>query len=344
MEPLEYMWLQQGLGSSLMFWLEKVSSLTKGRINFTTQEVNQRLALESSFDGKFATLDMKDASDRVSVMLIKRMFRYQPRLLRKLLALRTPSTLLPTGSELSLHKYAGMGSALCFPVESLVFWALSVVAVAMSARPGLPDLKEAARSVYVFGDDIIVPSKYADAVSSRLESVGLVVNRAKSYDKGMFRESCGVDAFFGEDVTPTRFRKLFPASRTDGTGFESWVSYANSFSQRGYHLLSKTIGSELEKLFGPIPYGTRTTSFPCWIVNDPVEAEFLNMGARFRWRVSKDYQRLEFLVKFIKSSDVPTTLDGWARLQRNIIAGPGDEPSQYVEPRTTRVLRGFRPI
>jgi len=340
MEPLEYMWIQQGLGRKMMHWLE-ANPLTKGRINFFNQKVNQDLARRSSLTLEFATLDMKDASDLLSVKLVEKIFRLKPSILKCLLAARTPETVLPNGTVVPLKKFAGMGSALCFPVESFVFWALSVSAIAIKRGIGLHD---AAPSVYVFGDDIIVPTEDAEDVIRVLSSVGLKVNTDKSYYQGWFRESCGVDAFGSFDVTPTRFKKTFPVTSEDGTGFAAWVAYANAFESKGYSLLANSIYEELEKVFGKIPYGVPTSPFPCKIVNDPALAEELNQAAKFKWRVSKDYQRVEFRVRTLVPITQDSQLDGWARFNRDILSGTGDEPSIFTLPRATRVVRGWMAV
>lgn len=86
-EPLEYQWLQQGVGRKLMSFLE-AHPWTAGYVNFTDQTVNQKLALEGSRNGSLCTLDMKDASDRVSIALVERVFG-NTALLEALMALRS---------------------------------------------------------------------------------------------------------------------------------------------------------------------------------------------------------------------------------------------------------------
>jgi hypothetical protein len=63
--PKEAIWIQQGQRLKLEAAITS-SNLTKGRINFTDQTVNGGLALESSKSGRLATLDLKEASDRIS--------------------------------------------------------------------------------------------------------------------------------------------------------------------------------------------------------------------------------------------------------------------------------------
>lgn len=341
MEPHSYMWIQQGLRARLYDWLENRCSLTKGRVNFTDQSVNQWLAQSSSLNGEWATLDMKDASDLLSVELVKQVFRLKPRMLRCLLAARTHETLLPNGVSMGLKKFAGMGSATTFPIEAFSFWAICCSCIA--SQLGI-SLREATSFAYIYGDDIIVPTDLAEDVMAALESTGLIVNRAKSYYKGRFRESCGVDAYLSVDITPIRFKKLYPASLSDGESFEAWCSYANSFRHRGYTELSESIFKDLETIFGRIPYGIATSSFPCRIVDDVFDAEELNRATKIKRRYNDDLQRLEYRVYHLVPTDHPTTLDGYHRLTRNLLAGPGEKPSVFNLPNEVRLVKGWQAI
>jgi hypothetical protein len=341
MEPHSYMWIQQGLRASLYEWIESTSPLTRGHINFTDQTVNQWLALNSSLTSEWATLDLKDASDLLSVDLVGRVFRLQPKLLRCLLASRTSETVLPNGDAISLKKFAGMGSAVCFPIEAFVFWAICVSAIALEL--GI-DLCDATAFVYVYGDDIIVPTDLAEEVMTALESTGLIVNRTKSYYRGRFRESCGVEAYLQQDITPVRLKKLFPASLDDGEGFTAWCSYANSLARRGYTELSETIFKELEAIFGKIPYGLPNSPFPCRTVDDVFDAEALNKVSKIKYRYNPDLQRREYRVYHLVPVDHPSTLDGWHRLTRNLVAGAGERPSKFVLPNEVILVRGWMAI
>jgi hypothetical protein len=151
-EPLEYQWIQQGLGRKISSHLES-HKLTAGFVNFTNQSINRELALSSSADQEWVTLDMKEASDRVSLTLVRELFRDVPGLLEALEATRTTATTLPNGEVVQLNKFAPMGSCLCFPVEAFVFYALSVSVLMNDAHYSR---REARRRVYVYGDDIIV--------------------------------------------------------------------------------------------------------------------------------------------------------------------------------------------
>jgi hypothetical protein len=337
-EPLEYQWIQQGLGRKLVDHLES-SRITGGHINFRNQEVNRELALESSRTREYATLDLKEASDRVSVDLVKRLFANNEDVLRCLLATRTTATKLPDGSVVTLAKFAPMGSALCFPVEALCFWVIAVAAVMRHNR--LPRQSVGSR-VFVYGDDIIVPTDWAPIVMEALELCRLKVNRAKSCVTGSFRESCGMDAFRGIPVTPTRMKTPWVESR-NGSTYAAWVAFANQMADKGYALCALHVWDKLEKLYGFVPYGLSNSPFPCKIVSTMTQARALNRGrVSIRWNAQ--YQRSEVRVNCLKGGRLSSTLDGWARMLRNLVSPSFDDPTSVVLPKSTKIKLRWSPF
>ena len=135
-----------------------------------------------------------------------------------------------------------MGNATTFPVQSLVFWAICVASLQRQGfhQPG---------AVFVFGDDIEVPSVCAQGVIDDLESFGLLVNRTKSFWRGAFRESCGVDAFKGVNVTPIRWKTTFDAEHP--TGLQSLSDLAMRLRIAGYEEAAVTTYQTLRsRLYG----------------------------------------------------------------------------------------------
>jgi hypothetical protein len=169
-EPLENQWIQQGQMRKIVPHLEH-HRLTRGHVNFTDQSVNQRLALEASLTGKLSTLDMKDASDRVSWNLVNYLF--PSHWSEALWASRSNDTILPDGRVISLNKFAPMGLAVCFPVEALIFWALCVSVVSCTRNLSLAKARE---TIYVYGDDIICSSEDQAAIRQYLPHFDLMVN------------------------------------------------------------------------------------------------------------------------------------------------------------------------
>jgi hypothetical protein len=214
-EPRETMWIQQGAMRKLVTCAE-AHPFTQGLVSFTDQTKNQQLAFLGSITQEFATLDLKDASDRISLWLVGRV--WPENWVDALIAMRSHYTRMPDGTVVSLSKHAPMGSATCFPVMALTIWAILTAATNMSR--GLPrgntydthyrDVSRKLREnpVYVYGDDIILPTVFADQAVGLLQAVGLAVNTKKSFSKGFFRESCGKEYYRGVDITPVRMRSM----------------------------------------------------------------------------------------------------------------------------------------
>jgi hypothetical protein len=145
-------------------------SLTSGLVNFTDQGINRYQAYRGSITRESSTLDLKDASDRVSLALVENLFPNN--WVEALKACRSAMTELPNGDIVTLSKHAPMGSALCFPVMALCIWAILTAtanmaqtahAVKVSGR--LSESRKRfnwAEPVYVYGDDIICPTPFAE--------------------------------------------------------------------------------------------------------------------------------------------------------------------------------------
>jgi len=253
-EPVCMQFAQQGLKAILVHRME-TSVLTGGHVNFTDQSVNQELALLSSSDGRFATIDMKEASDRVSLAHAKALLKSNQVLLDWVMACRSTSAELPNGEILSLKKFASMGSALCFPVEALVFYT-SIIASRIWRAGRFPTRRlvyEQSRDVYVYGDDLIFPADEAPATCTDLEALGFKVNRHKSFWTGKFRESCGVDGYDGSHVTPVYMRRDLPTSRKDSSGIVSTVATCNQLHAAGYVRCAMAMKKAVERVLGKLP-------------------------------------------------------------------------------------------
>lgn len=338
-EPLEYQWIQQGLGRALMQHIES-HKWTRGRVNFTHQTVNRQLALDSSKDREYATLDLKDASDRVSLALVRRVFQHNAGFLRALEATRSTATLLPNGEVRTLSKFAPMGSALCFPVEALVFWCLIVAAI---HRETGKQPAEIGRQVFVYGDDIVVKSEYVDLATSALESCGLRVNRAKCYVNGYFRESCGMDAFHGVQVTPARLRTRFDVkSSSSAAVYASYVSLLNQMRRKGYERVAQFLEVRLRKLFGVIPYSLADSAFPGIECNEFVSVVRRNIEQGVRTRYNESLQRPEFYVPTVHTAKRGTRLFEWPRLLRDLVTPGVRDPDETVLARSVTLKRAWR--
>lgn len=309
-EPVDFQWVQQGLGRAIVELVEK-HPLTRERVNFTDQSLNQFYALVSSRYGRYATLDLKEASDRVSADLVRLLF--PSNVYTYLEACRSSSTVLPDGRVLPLKKFAPMGSCLCFPVMALTVWALLTA--------GLPNARRT-RDVLVYGDDVIVPTAQAADAMSILESFGLKINQDKSCTSGLFRESCGCDAFNGVEVTPVRFRTVWSSSRSPDS-YCSWVAYANSCYDRKYYRVYDYIVERLLLLYGAIP--SEDMHLTCPSLRE-VPADKIPKVRRY----NRHLQRLEYNVWDLKTPSINKRIDGWSMLLRYFSEAAG--PSRaYVD-------------
>lgn len=260
-EPTTMVYIQQGIKDYIVHRLES-HELTKGHVNFTDQTVNQKLALANSVTRHLATLDLSEASDRVHNELIKLMFDSNPVLSQCLQLCRTESAKMPDESEFELNKFASMGSALCFPIEALFFFTVLLVAryehlvaqegtKAPSITLGL--IKALSREIFVYGDDLLIPVDEVEQAVRTLHVYGNVVGLDKSFFCSYFRESCGVDAYKGRNITPIYLRTLPPNSMNDPHEVLSWVATGNLLSKVGYDSLSWVIRDHVEAVAGPLP-------------------------------------------------------------------------------------------
>nr|UJQ84983.1 MAG: hypothetical protein 3 [Leviviridae sp.] len=249
-EPSHMQYMQQSLKDYVYKQLE-THSLTKRSIRFARQDVNQRLAHRSSIDKSLATLDLKDASDRVHLHLVQRIFKTSG-ILEYLEDARSLHATLPSKRNIVLFKYASMGSALCFPVEAMVFYTLIQSAMHQldGRRPSSRSVRDYSRLIDVYGDDIIVPVEYADVVVRYLESYALKVNVNKSFKSSHFRESCGADYYNGYPVNPV-YARMYPPDNSQHWGaaeLMSWNATADLFYMRGQWLVAQAIRDMLHRV------------------------------------------------------------------------------------------------
>lgn len=209
-------------------WLSShLENVTHRRINFTDQSINRDLARKGSIDRSECTLDLKEASDRVSLRVARRLFQNVPAIDYFIRRQRSTHAELPSGGLLRLNKLSGMGSGLTFPIMALIIHASAVTMI--MRRTGLCYSKVASR-VFVYGDDVIVPREWYDFAVSGISGVNLVVNSSKSFHRGFFRESCGGDYYKGVDVSPVRLRLSSAGLGTAGAYRSGVIRFLRKFT------------------------------------------------------------------------------------------------------------------
>lgn len=338
-EPTCMQYVQQGLARELIRVLEN-GKLTKGHINFKDQSVNQRLALHGSIDGGLATIDLSDASDRVLLSIVEPMFRSNPELWGAILACRSMRAQIETtGQIIPLQKFASMGSALCFPIESMVFYTLCILGQLRDRKMEIThaNVSTLARGTYVYGDDIVIPARTTQAVFDTLQSFGCKVNTHKSFYRGLFRESCGCDYYAGQDVTPVYVRQHSPKSRKKVTQVLSAVATMNQFYKIGLWQTAQYMRNSIESVIGELPVlpeNTEGIGFESFLAKpslNTVEDERLYIS-RFRTaRWNKQNQHFEIKGLVVSPITKGDRIDSYPALMRFFL-----EPSEDIYRRFVR--------
>jgi hypothetical protein len=186
-EPLLNGFVQKGIDLVMRDKLRRIG------IDLSDQSLNQRMAREGSLDDSedgFVTIDLSSASDSIAIEVVRNVLPYE--WYRLLASIRSEHYRDSSDVNHPYHKFCSMGNGFCFPLETLLFAA--VCSACDAGKPGLDFM--------VYGDDIIVRKRYAQAVLQLLSEIGFTVNTGKTFLEGHFRESCGSDWFGGEDVRP----------------------------------------------------------------------------------------------------------------------------------------------
>nr|QDH89015.1 MAG: RNA-dependent RNA polymerase [Leviviridae sp.] len=352
-ESTAMQYAQQGLSDSFTRHIDRSSI---GEImSWKSQEPNQLLALRGSYPMPeivnrrslhvgFATLDLSDASDLVDSQLVRDIFRDYPLVLEAVMAMRSPQASV-LGKVLDLSKYASMGSALCFPIESIIFTILVFIGLRRVYPTIRPEnlIKEFSGLVRVYGDDIVVPVRAAQSVVQTLQAYGLRVNNTKSFWTGMYRESCGKEYFAGLDVTIAKVKHVLPSTRKPITGQEqeivSTVALRNNLYKRGYHDTAKWLDTILEKCL----HG----NYPIVLDSSPILGRVNSVDLYQVDRIHPDLQ-VPLVKGYRVSSHSPSSkLDGYGALVKTL-GNRSDDPifdPQHLlragRPRALRIKLGY---
>lgn len=296
-EQLETQYLQQGIKNALYERIESHPE-TKGKVNFASQDVNGELAVTGSATGELATIDMSSASDRISRRLVAYLFGENAAMLNALLTLSTNTIELPDTINFIVDfpsaKFAPMGSALCFPIMALVHYALIKAIIVFSNAP-----HDKTSLVYVYGDDIIIHRECVQAVYDWLPRFGMKLNKEKSFYRSRFRESCGVHAYNGIIITPSRFKSVIDNSSPYSELISALKLEADLYN-KGFFETAKTIRTAILKVkryrASHFPIVSPKSAILGWI-REFADAPFINDFDRMKRRWNVEHQCFEFRVQ-----------------------------------------------
>jgi len=266
-EPTEMQFAQQGLKDALYRVIDDPESAlpVSKFIRFRDQQPSRAAAIAGSrmtMDWrKPSTIDLRAASDRLLVELVCEVF--SGNLLHLIMAGRTWGCRIGKKRSVEFAMYGGMGSALTFPVQSIVFCALAVYATLKElykreygCEGTIDDLfdvyigphglnsraAQVSKSIRVYGDDLAVPDFAATRLIELLQACGLEVNTKKSFlGNSPVRESCGVYAVAGYVITPKRLRFPDSGQVMDGAQYEAIRNLANDAFLRGEVVLYRAL-------------------------------------------------------------------------------------------------------
>jgi hypothetical protein len=177
-------------------------------------EHHNQLAKQASVDLMRATLDGKNASDSILLVLVEFLFSANRASYNWLWLLKScrSESMQVAGQWRQLPMISTMGNAYTFPLETMFFYALALATLHVRKTPGSRSVlvdKELAPLISVFGDDVICPSEIAEDLIHIYKICGVEINLEKSfYGNYPFRESCGTDFFAGRDVRPFYIKSI----------------------------------------------------------------------------------------------------------------------------------------
>lgn len=252
-EPNYHQWIQQLVRNQIESRIRSTS--LRHCVSFGDQEPNRQLALQGSIDGSIATVDLKSASDRLSCWTVERALKANLTLLERIHASRTRTMRNAIDKQFDriiLKKCFTQGSACTFPVQTIIYSMIAIAATLISENRKVTSysIDRVARKVRVFGDDIIVPTNSLSKLTEILSYLQLKVNLNKTFSKERFRESCGLDAYAGVDVTPARVKR-FSANPSHEVAV-SMLQSSNNFFVRGYWKTAMWLQSFLRRYDLPI--------------------------------------------------------------------------------------------
>lgn len=231
---------------------------------YTAQDRHRSMAREASLTGRWATIDLKNASDLFSYWFVRMVLPDD--WFDLVSSLRSPYSEV-NGQWVLLEKFSSMGNGFTFELMTVILTGICLTlsgdalrgTMEGSSRDGTISFSRDG-NISIFGDDIICRPEIASLLINCLPAVGLMVNEKKTFLSGPFRESCGGDFFAGIDVRaynlqeslnePSRYIVLANAVRRLGRQNRSGFSGFSDYRLLWFRILD-AIPRDVRRLRGP---------------------------------------------------------------------------------------------
>lgn len=343
-EPVAHLWCQQSVWS---FLESRVKETWLNRfVDFRSQRRNQDLARLGSQHCRLATVDLSAASDHVSLRFIESLFRSNNSLLRALHACRTrwveQSLDCKTPPCIKLKMLSTMGNAFTFPVETIAFASLALASVAHSETDQWTTDEQTLASfdglAHVFGDDIVIARQAIEPLYQLLNYFDFEVNHTKSFWNGRFRESCGVEAYDGVDVTPTYVLRLAEPSKPETVA--SVVQTSNNFFLKGLWRCADYLAKTVRDLC-PVVHAD---SGAYGLVTFCASNDYI-LRQRRRW--NPKLHRTEVLIPWLTTRVKRMRAEGWPALLQYFTEAPRPDlfwSAGVVRPSSLKLKRTWVPV
>lgn len=313
-QPSLNIWMQKGVGSAIRDRLKRFG------VDLDSQSRNQNLARHASLTNELVTLDLSSASDLIAYEVVKELL---PRSWFELCSLSRTKYVQYKKVKIPLEKFSAMGNGYTFELESLIFTALLLsvidevegVSYGTTLSPRLPD------NVAVYGDDMIYPVQYHEAVLTTLKFLGFKVNNEKTFGDTYFRESCGADFFKGVNVRPIFLRN-------NCASFDDFIELCYNYANNLRHYSSRSLSG----------LGCDIRFRRPWI------HLFTRVPAHLRYRVPEGYEANGFLGNFDESAPSLERYrehDGWSGYRFKYRSRPAVVTRRYTYGKLIASLSGL---
>jgi hypothetical protein len=297
------------------------------------QTINSDMARLGSFDEPdgYVTIDLKNASDSISVELVRGILPSDWFAL--LDDMRPKYGLLPDGVKHRFEKFCSMGNGFCFPLQTLIFAAFCRNAGAVKGE------------FAVYGDDIIVRKSCLSKLLSTLAAFGFEVNARKSFTEGPFRESCGSDWYYGENIRPAVLNewidnvesliKFFNLSQRNSYTFHLFWSWRDRvLCNFSCYALPRSFNSEVTDGALWVEYDTLLASPYCYFNRKLQRTEYLAFHRKVvEDRVPPSSEALLLAALRGASSEAPFAKRYTLGKRRVVICGVGGSAKNWIPQR-----------